>query len=78
MSEYLFLVPALPLAGFLINGLLLGRLPRPVVSFVACRSVGLSFLVSLLLFLDLKALPADARVIEQVLFPWISAGSFHA
>ena len=77
MAEYLYLVPALPLIGFLINGLLIGRLPRPVVSFVACASVGLSFVVSLLLFFDLKSLPADGRLIEQVILPWIMAGDFH-
>jgi len=76
MSDYLFLVPALPLAGFLINGLLLGRLPRWAVSFIACTTVGLSFVVSLLLFFELKGMPVEARVIEQVLFPWISVGSF--
>ncbi len=77
MAEYLYLVPALPLAGFLINGLLIGRLPRPVVSFVACASVGLSLVVSLLLFFELKGMPADGRLIEQVLLPWIMAGDFH-
>lgn len=77
MSEYLFLVPLFPLIGFLINGLLLGKLPRPVVSLVACTSVGLSFIVSLLLFFDLKAMPPEMRVIEQVLFSWIPAGSFN-
>lgn len=77
MSDYLFLIPLFPLIGFLINGLLLGRLPRPVVSFVACASVGLSFILSLLLFLELKDLPVDARYIEQTLFTWIASGSFH-
>ena len=74
MSEYLFLVPLLPFLGFLINGLLLGRLPRPVVNLLACGTVGLSFIVSLLLFFDLKALPSDGRLIEQVLFTWIPSG----
>ncbi|MEA3297826.1 MAG: NADH-quinone oxidoreductase subunit L, partial [candidate division Zixibacteria bacterium] len=77
MSEYLFLVPVIPLIGFLINGLLLGRLPRPIVSFVACASVGLSFILSILLFFELKGMPPEARIIEQVLFPWISSGSLH-
>ncbi len=77
MSDYLFLIPVFPLIGFLINGLLLGKLPRPVVSFIACASVGLSFILSVLLFFELKALPESARVIEQVLFPWITAGSLH-
>jgi NADH-quinone oxidoreductase subunit L len=77
MSDYLFLIPALPLIGVLINGLLLGRLPRPVVSFVACATVGLSFVLSVLMFFELKSLPVDARIIEQTLFTWIGAGSFH-
>ncbi|MBD3401359.1 NADH-quinone oxidoreductase subunit L [candidate division GN15 bacterium] len=77
MSEYLFWIPLLPLLGFLINGLLLGKLPRPVVSAVACVSVGLSFVLSLLLFFELRSLPPAAREIEQVLFTWIAAGSFH-
>jgi len=77
MSEYLFLVPLLPFLGFLIIGLLLGRLSRPVVNLLACASVGLSFIVSLLLFFDLKALPVEGRLIEQVLFTWIPSGSLH-
>ncbi|MFH1687030.1 MAG: NADH-quinone oxidoreductase subunit L [bacterium] len=78
MSEYLFLIPLFPLVGVLINGLLLGKLSRSMVSFVACTSVGLSFLLSVLLFFELKGLPADGRIIEQVLFTWIPSGSFHA
>lgn len=76
MSEYLYLIPLFPLVGFLINGLLIGRLPKPVISFVGCGSVALSFILSLLLFFDLKALPPDLRIIEQTLFVWIPAGSF--
>ncbi len=76
-SQYLFLVPLFPFIGFLINGLLLGRLPKSVISFVGCASVGLSFLTSVWLFFGLKALPPDARLIEQTLFSWIPAGSFH-
>ncbi|MEE8577251.1 MAG: NADH-quinone oxidoreductase subunit L [candidate division Zixibacteria bacterium] len=77
MSDWLYMVPILPLAGFLINGLLLGRLPRPVVSTIACASVGLSFILSVGLFFELRAMAPGARVIEQVLFTWIAAGSFH-
>ncbi|MFQ5453065.1 MAG: NADH-quinone oxidoreductase subunit L [Candidatus Zixiibacteriota bacterium] len=77
MFEYLFLVPLFPLVGFLINGLLIGRLPKPIISIIACTSIGLSFVVSLLLFFNLKAMPADLRIIEQVLFTWIPSGSFH-
>ena len=77
MSDYLYLIPLLPFIGFLINGLLIGRLPKPVISLIACGSVGLSLLLSLMLFFELKAMPADGRIIEQVLFSWIPAGSFN-
>ncbi len=76
-SQYLFLVPLFPLVGFLINGLLIGRLPRPLITFIGCASVGLSFIMSLVLFFDLKGLPVDTRFIEQTLFSWIPAGSLH-
>jgi len=76
-SQYVFLVPLFPLIGFLINGLLLGRLPRPVISFIGCVSVGLSLMLSLLLFFELKGMPPEMRLIEQTLFSWIPAGSLH-
>jgi len=76
-SQYLFLVPLFPLIGFLLNGLLLGRLPRPLISFIGCASVGLSLVMSALLFFDLKGMPPEARLIEQTLFSWIPAGSLH-
>ncbi len=75
MSDYLFLIPLFPLIGFITNGLLIGRLPRPVISFVGCSTVFLSFALSVMVFFELKAMPAGLRVIEQVLFSWIPSGS---
>ncbi len=77
MADLLFLIPLLPLAGFLINGLLLGRLPKPVISLVACGSVGLSFLLSLAAFYNLASMPSDARQMTQTLFTWISSDLLH-
>ncbi|UCG62815.1 MAG: NADH-quinone oxidoreductase subunit L [Candidatus Zixiibacteriota bacterium] len=77
MSDYLFLIPLFPLIGFITNGLLIGRLPKPVISFVGCSTVFLSFALSVMVFFELKAMPAGLRVIEQVLFTWIPSGSFH-
>jgi NADH-quinone oxidoreductase subunit L len=74
MSDSLYLVPLLPLIGFLLNGVLLKYMPKRFVSLIACGTVGLSFLVSLLLFLELKGLPAQSRVIQQVLWSWIPSG----
>ncbi|MEA1980463.1 MAG: NADH-quinone oxidoreductase subunit L [candidate division Zixibacteria bacterium] len=77
MSEYIYLIPLLPFIGFLINGLFIGKISRTLSGIIASGMVGLSFIVSLMLFFDLKALPADSRVMEQVLFTWINSGSFH-
>jgi len=74
MAEYLFLVPLFPLIGFLINGLLIGRLPKPLITLIGCGSVGLSLLLSCSLFFELKALAPEARQITQTLFTWISVG----
>ncbi len=74
----LWLIPALPLAGFLVNGLAGRRLPKGTVGLVACTAVGAAFLVALVVFRDLLGLPPDARVIEQVPFTWIAAGPFRA
>ena len=77
MLEYLYLIPLFPLIGFLINGLLLGKLPRPVISAVGCGSVGLSLIASIVAFFALRALPPEARIVEQVLFAWIPSGLLH-
>lgn len=77
MAELIYLIPLFPLLGFLLNGLLLKHLPKRLVSLIACGSVGLSFLFSFLLFLELKGLPPDIRVFQQTLFTWISSGEFH-
>lgn len=75
MSDYLFIVPLLPLLGFVLNGLLRTRLSKNVVVTSAVSSVGLSFLVSVFLFVRLLGLPSGERLMEQMLFSWISVGS---
>jgi len=77
MAEYLYLIPLLPFIGFLINGVLIGRLPKSVISIVGCGTVGLSLILSIVAFFELKGLPVDGRIIEQTLFTWIAAGQFH-
>jgi len=77
IGEYLWLIPAFPLAGVLVNGLIGHRLPRIVCGAVACLAVLGSAVVSVMGLLHLLRLPAgEAREIHQTLFPWIGAGSF--
>jgi len=77
MEYSIYLIPLFPLIGFLINGLLLGKLNKTLSSLIACASVGLSFIWGLKLFFKLLSLPETARSLEEVLFVWIPSGAFH-
>jgi len=67
----LWLIPALPFAGFLVNGIFGRKLSKTAVNVVAIGSVLLSFLwvVKTLLALD----PLDAPYVERY-FTWIQSG----
>ncbi len=74
------LIPIFPLVGVLINGLLGRRIVeknKSLVHWIACGAVGLSFLVTLGLFVKLLGLPADKRLYDFTWFTWISSGVFH-
>ena len=66
MSNLLWLIPVLPLAGFLVNGLL--KLPKPVSCIVGCAGPIASFVISVMAFLQLH----EGHVVQQSLFSWIS------
>src|SRR5512139_1975255 len=65
----LWLIPALPLAGFLVNGLFGRRLPKAVIHSVAIGSVLLSFLWVLRVVTALNA------PVTEHYFTWIESGS---
>jgi NADH-quinone oxidoreductase subunit L len=72
----LWLIPALPLAGFLVNGLLGTRLGKRFVSVIGVGSVGASTLVAYSRLLPYLA-GDHAPVVERV-GEWIRAGDFSA
>jgi NADH-quinone oxidoreductase subunit L len=73
----IWLVPALPLAAAVINALIGRRLPKAVVGTLAVGSVGLAFLVSVGLFVDLIARDPEHREVVQTLYSWIATGDLH-
>ncbi|MDR3554633.1 MAG: NADH-quinone oxidoreductase subunit L [Syntrophobacteraceae bacterium] len=78
--DLVWLIPIFPLVGVLINGLLGRRIVeknKSLVHWIACGAVGLSFLVTLLLFVKLLGLPAEERLYDFTWFSWISSGVFH-
>ena len=74
-SSLLWLIPFLPLFGFLINGLSGRKLKSTkVVDFFALGSVGVAFLLTLVLFIQLRGLPAEGRSLHQSLWTWFDVG----
>lgn len=72
MSKYVFLIPLLPLVGFLINGLGRNFLSRMLVNIVGCGVLIASFVVSLLVFREVAVPGATPMVIRY--FDFIKAG----
>jgi len=76
MMDYVWLIPLLPFIGFLINGLVGKSLPKGVVGTIGSAMVGLSFLITLVIFLEFLKLPVEARSVEKVVYTWMAAGAF--
>lgn len=80
-ASYLWLIPLLPFAGFLINGTLGRRLPRPIIVAVALIPTAISALLWGWLWFTMKAIGAPESISTvATLFDnsWISISGFHA
>ncbi len=75
MSQ-IWLVPAFPLLGFLLNGFLGKRFGTRFVTFIGPLAIALSFAQSLVLFFQM--LEIEGNVLNEHLYTWISSGSFKA
>jgi NADH-quinone oxidoreductase subunit L len=71
ISDYLWLIPLLPFAGFLINGTVGRKLPRALVSAVALIFTAIPAAIVAWLWIVMKAegAPEVLRVVSQ---PWIA------
>jgi NADH-quinone oxidoreductase subunit L len=79
MIDLLWLVPTIPVIGFLILTLTQGKLPEVPAGIVGAGSIGLSFLVALLVGLDFMSMAeAGATSYSQTLWTWMEVGSFEA
>jgi NADH-quinone oxidoreductase subunit L len=76
MIKFVWLIPVFPLIGFLINGFYGKRLPKNVVGAVGAGAVGLSFALTVSIFLEFLKLPEAARPVEVVVYNWMAAGTF--
>jgi len=75
MINYVWLVPFFPLCGVIVNGLVGVRFPRRIVGPIACAAIGLSFLLSCGIMIQLIGLPVEERSVERIVFTWLQSGS---
>src|ERR1700676_4629623 len=72
MDKYIWLIPLLPLAGFIINGLGRNTLPKSVIGFIGSFLVFASFGLSIGAFLQVKSTGA----FNVSVFDWFAVGNF--
>ncbi|HEX2273052.1 MAG TPA: NADH-quinone oxidoreductase subunit L [Acidimicrobiales bacterium] len=77
MRHAAWLIPALPLAGFLLLLAFGRRLGDPKAGWLATAMVGASFVVTLLVYVDLLGEHGEERHFVQELFSWMPAGGLH-
>ena len=70
------LVPLFPLLGSIINGFFGLRIGKNAVGIIACGSMALSFLTSILVYVGVLMLPEGQHIFEQVVWTWFGAGDF--
>ena len=77
MSSAIWLVPALPLAGFLLIVLFGRRLGEPVAGVLATIMTASSFVVVALTWLEMTGLPEEERSRVFTLWSWVPVGGLH-
>jgi NADH-quinone oxidoreductase subunit L len=73
MLSLAWLIPVLPLVGFLLNGLLRNKLPKSIISIIGCGTILAAFIISVTIFFQVK----DNNTTHIIsLFPFIETASF--
>lgn len=75
MIDLVWLVPLIPLLGFIINGLGRNTLSKALIGFIGSSVIFISFALSVGIFMALGASAEKSHYI--FLFDWINAGSLH-
>src|ERR1700744_544391 len=73
MDKYIWLIPILPLAGFLINGLGRNVLSKGIIGTIGSLMVLISFGLSVAAFLQVKS---TGTPINAIVFDWFSVSNF--
>ena len=72
--DLIWIIPLVPAAGAVINGLFGKRMPKSVVAAIACGAVLISFLLAVGAVYQLSQLPEHERSHTVKVYEWINAG----
>ena len=76
MADLVWLIPAFPLAGFLLILLFGRRLGDPKAGYLATTLVFAAFVSAVLVYADLLSKPTEERDVVVTLFSWLPVGTF--
>lgn len=76
MVTQLWLIPAFPLAGFLILSLFGTRLPRKMVPVIGVGVIGIAALITIITGINFLQQNTAGYFVEQHLWTWFSIGNF--
>ena len=77
MQDLIWLIPALPLAGFALLVFAGRRLGEPLAGWIATAAVGGSFLATVGVFASLVGRSHEERAFTQTVFEWLPVGGLH-
>jgi len=76
MLNFIYFIPALPFAGFIILSLIGRRLSNATTAFVGVGSVGVSALLSVLMAIEFTSNPPEGGEFVQTLWTWMEVDGF--
>jgi NADH-quinone oxidoreductase subunit L len=76
MASLLWLVPALPLAGFILLTILGSRASHRVLAWIGAGSVGIAALLSIGIAIGFLQAPPPGNAVSQTLWTWMQVGKF--
>lgn len=76
MNNFLALIPALPLAGFLVLSLAGRRMPKAIIAFIGAGTVSAAAIIAIFMGIQFLQTPPVDNAYTQTLWQWIRTENF--
>jgi NADH-quinone oxidoreductase subunit L len=75
-DNLLALIPALPLAGFLVLSIMGRRLPKTMIALIGAGTISISAIIAIFLGIQFLQNPPDGNTYTQTLWQWMQTANF--